>query len=103
MPIVEKAKDKYDLILIDTASYDSRMATYVINVADTCIILINSAEDDIRTAISVTKHIEILNIGKTDPIQSVCVLWKTDKGTSVTKHARDQLEGLGITIFTRRV
>ncbi len=92
IPIVEKSKENYDLILIDTAGYDSRMATFVINVADTCIIPTNGAEDDVRAAIGVKNHIETFN----KPVQSVCVLWKTDKGTSATKHARQQLEGLGI-------
>lgn len=96
IPIVENAKGKYDIILIDTAGYDSRMATYAINVADTILIPTNGSEDDVRGAIGTTSHVNTLNIGKTNPAESIVILWKTDKGTSATKHARKQLESVNV-------
>lgn len=90
--VIEKVSPNYDAILIDTAGYDSRMASYAIAAADLLLIPTNGSLNDVKGAVRTWKHVISLTDGKKKPPVTKIVFWKIKINTSVFHHAEQTLK-----------
>lgn len=90
--LIKQLEGRYDLILIDTAGYDSRMAAYVIQASDLVIIPTGGSKKEIMGAARTWKHATTLTEKFREPPKVRIVLWNINTTTNVFKHARVALE-----------
>lgn len=92
LDLIEKVEDGYDLILIDTAGYDSRMASYVIQASDLILIPCRGSKRDVKGAARTWKHTKTLTSRNREVPEIRIALWNVNTTTNVYKHARAALE-----------
>lgn len=92
LDLIESVDDRYDTILIDTAGYDSRMATYVIQASDLILIPTGGSKKDVLGAVRTWKHARTLTAKYRDPPEVRIALWNVNRTTNVFQHARTALE-----------
>lgn len=86
---VERLSERYDAILIDTAGYDSKMATYVISVSDLVFVPTGGDESSIVGAGKTYRHVTTTTRDSRNPPKVFWVVWKVKSRTSVAEHAWD--------------
>ncbi|WP_020592828.1 AAA family ATPase [Kiloniella laminariae] len=89
--LVEKLEKSYDVILIDTAGYDSRMATYAIQISNLLLIPSGGSKKDIKGAARTWLHANNLTKRNKEAPEIKIVIWKVKKGTNVLAHAKNSL------------
>ena len=92
LDLIENVDDRYDTILIDTAGYDSRMATYVIQASDLILIPAGGSKKDVLGAVRTWKHARTLTTKYREPPEVRIALWNVNRTTNVFQHARTALE-----------
>jgi len=55
--LLDKLAEDYDVILIDTAGFDSRMSTYVIQMSDLILIPTGASKKDVNGAVQTYLHV----------------------------------------------
>lgn len=94
--VIEKVRHEYDAVLIDTAGFDSRMATYVVGLSDVIFIPTNGSRADVTGAAQTWTHVQALTRGsQVTPVTRV-VFWKVKPNTNVYSHARDAIKKASI-------
>lgn len=99
LDLIDNVDSRYDTILIDTAGYDSRMATYVIQASDLILIPTGGSKKDVLGAVRTWKHATTLTAKYREPPEVRIALWNVKRTTNVFQHARAALEQAGIPIL----
>jgi len=97
--LIDKLEHLYDVILIDTAGYDSRMATYAIQASDLLLIPSGGSKKDIKGAARTWKHAHQLTRRNQVVPEIKIVIWKVKKGTNVLAHAKDSLRASDLPVL----
>lgn len=92
LELIDNVDSQYDIILIDTAGYDSRMATYVIQASDLILIPTGGSKKDVLGAVRTWKHATTLTAKYREPPKVRIALWNVNRTTNVFQHARNALE-----------
>lgn len=100
---VKSASPQYNVILIDTAGFDSLMATYVTQIADLILIPTNGSKKDIMGAAKTWKHIEMLTSRNDRPPTVKIAFWKVNPQTSVFKGAKALAEEHNMPVLPGKV
>ncbi|MBO6570752.1 MAG: ParA family protein [Kordiimonadaceae bacterium] len=90
--VVKALSPKYDCILVDTAGYDSRMATYAIQASDLILVPCRGSKKDVMGAARTWKHATTLTEKYAKQPDIRVALWNVNTATAVFKHARDALK-----------
>jgi len=91
--LIEGMKPNYDVIMIDTAGFDSRMATYAMGDADLVLIPTNGSKNDVIGATATWQHVTQTTRNHKNPPVCRIVFWAVKTNTSVYAHARAAFEG----------
>lgn len=89
IPACRVEADNYDVILLDTAGYDSKMATYAMNVADLILIPTGASESTIIGAGKTYEHVLNTTSNHAHPPKAFWVIWGIKQRTMVAQHARE--------------
>lgn len=100
LDLIEKLEGRYDTILIDTAGYDSRMASYVIQASDLILIPCRGSKKDVVGAARTWKHAKTLTAKNREAPKIRIVLWNVNTTTNVFHHARDALDQAKLPILS---
>lgn len=92
LELIDKLANSYDIILIDTAGYDSRMASYVIQASNLILIPCRGSKKDVVGAARTWKHAHTLTAKNREVPEIRITLWNVNKTTNVFRHAREALE-----------
>lgn len=89
--LIDKLENQYDVIIIDTAGYDARMATYAIQTSNLILIPSGGSKKDIMGAARTWLH--ATNITKRNKVtpEIRIVLWKVKPGTNVLANAKESI------------
>ena len=96
-PTVEKLKQQFDVILIDTAGVASTMMTAVIQTSDICLVPSKPSFEDATQAISTYKTIQSANQVAKNPSKPIIVLNDANKAAKITKAVQIALSEHNIT------
>lgn len=99
LDVIEKVNDTYDTILIDTAGYDSRMATYAIQASDLILIPCRGSKKDVLGGARTWKHANTLTKNNRHTPEIRLVLWNVNIHTNVYEHARTALKEAGLPVL----
>jgi chromosome partitioning protein len=97
--VIENAGPRYDIILIDTAGYDSRMATYAIQSSDLVLIPSRGSSKDVMGAARTWKHAKALTRKNEHAPDLQIVFWNIRKDTAVYQHASHELRKFGLPVL----
>ena len=89
IPVCRVEAEAYDVILLDTAGYDSKMATYAMNVADLILIPTGASESTIIGAGKTYEHVLATTSNHARPPRAFWVIWGIKRHTAVAQHARE--------------
>lgn len=95
-PTVNKLKENFDIILIDTAGVASTMMTAVIQTSDICLIPSKPSFEDAKQALSTYKTIESANQVAKNPSIPIIVLNDANKNAKITSAVQSALVEYGI-------
>ncbi|MEP3246742.1 MAG: ParA family protein [Sneathiella sp.] len=98
--LIEKLEVSYDIIFIDTAGYDSRMATYAIQASDLILIPSGGSKKDIMGAGRTLLHAKALTKRNKIVPEIRIVLWKVKPGTNVLANAKESIEKSGMPLVS---
>ncbi|WP_282610875.1 ParA family protein [Pelagibius sp. Alg239-R121] len=98
--LIDKLESRYDVILVDTAGYDSRMATYAIQASDLILIPSGGSKKDIMGAARTWLHANNLTKRNREAPEVKIVLWKVKPGTNVLSNAKESLEKSGLPVLS---
>lgn len=85
---LERMAADYDVILVDTAGYDSKMLTYSIQASDLILIPTGGDRHSIKHAVKTYRHAVTATKFHNTPPKIRVVLWRIKPDTVVYKHAR---------------
>jgi len=89
--VIEAVSEKYDYIMIDTAGFDSRMASYAMQAAQLVLIPTNGSLNDVLGATKTWKHVESITSTNKRPPVTLIAFWAVKTNTSVFEHAKSAL------------
>ena len=99
LDVIERVRGEYDIILIDTAGYDSRMASYVIAASDLILIPSGGSKSNVMGAARTWKHADISTKNlKKQPLIRV-VFWGVKKNSNVYNHAAQAMSAAEIPVI----
>jgi|TARA_R110002096_G_scaffold96236_1_gene215015 chromosome partitioning protein len=101
--VIKAVSPQYDTILVDTAGYDSRMATYAVQAADLILIPCRGSKKDVMGAARTWKHATTLTEKYKDQPEIRIVLWNVNQNTSVFRHAKQALREANLPILAQAV
>lgn len=101
--ILKATNKKYDVILIDTAGYDSRMATYAIQASDLILIPCKGSKKDVMGAARTWKHATALTERNKQQPDVRIVLWNVNTTTAVFGHAKAALKEAQLPLLAQAV
>lgn len=101
--LIKALSPNYDTILVDTAGYDSRMATYAVQAADLIIIPCRGSKKDVMGAARTWKHAITLTEKYKDQPEIRIVLWNVNQTTSVFRHAKEALKAAKLPLLLQSV
>ncbi|NRA87672.1 MAG: ParA family protein [Rhizobiales bacterium] len=89
----------YDVILIDTAGYDSRIASYAIKSSNLLLVPTSGSKSSIQGSADTWKHIdeETENL-KIRPIVKI-VMWNVNIQSNIFSHSKKQLENANLPLL----
>lgn len=95
---IEELKHKYDYIIVDTGGFRNRTTVKALLSTDIAIIPLKPSSDDVAGALET--HALINEINKTperasNPIKYRMIMTMSQQGTVISRHVRNELEGLG--------
>lgn len=90
-PALKTLGARYDVVLIDTAGYDSQMASYVIQKSGLIFIPTGGARASIMGAGKTYRHIQALTEANRHPPVVRWVIWNVRSNTAVFQQARDMI------------
>jgi len=99
LEVIEKIEDQYHAIFIDTAGYDSRMATYAVHASDVILIPCRGSKKDVMGAARTWKHAATLTKRQKHLPEIRIVLWNVNTKTSVFEHARKALQEAALPVL----
>ena len=103
LDLIERAKDRYDVVMIDTAGFDSRMASYVIQTANLILIPSGPSKSMIKGAAKTWQHAKISTQNNRTPPTIRLVVWGVKKNTAVYKHALETVKNAQIPTISNHV
>jgi chromosome partitioning protein len=103
LDVIEGLKDRYDVILIDTAGFDSRMASYAIQASDLILIPSGGSKDNVLGAARSWKHAIDSTKNHKSPPKVRLVLWGVKRNSKVFEHAKQTIEAANIPIVNSHV
>lgn len=103
LDLIEKAKERYDAVFVDTAGFDSRMATYVIQGADLILIPSGPSKSMVKGAAKTWQHAKISTQNNRNPPEIRAVIWGVKKNTAVYKHALETIRSADIPTVSNHV
>lgn len=100
-PTVESQKGHYDVIFIDTAGWDSRMATYAIGLADLILIPAKASKKDTEQAVRTFVHASHLTKNNRIVPNIRIALWGLKQNASVSDRIRNELQAANLPLLQR--
>lgn len=88
---VKAYKDQYDVVLIDTAGFDSRIALYAIQESDLILIPTGGDRYSLEGASRTFKHAVYMTENKVKQPHIRLIMWKIKSNTTVYHHAKEML------------
>tara|TARA_R110002110_G_C13457893_1_gene717825 strand:- start:3380 stop:3982 length:603 start_codon:yes stop_codon:yes gene_type:complete len=101
--VIKAVATDYDTILVDTAGYDSRMATYAVQASDLILIPCRGSKKDVMGAARTWKHATTLTEKYKHQPRVRIVLWNVNQSTSVYRHAKAALKEAELPILPQAV
>lgn len=98
---IEDQLANFDVILIDTAGWDSRMATYAVDCADLILIPSKSSRKDNEQAVRTYVHAKQLTKNKRKVPVIRIALWGIKKETNVAKRTQDEMRNAKVPLLTK--
>ena len=96
LEVIDKVAQTYDVVLVDTAGFDSRMASYVIAASDLILIPSGGSKSNVMGAARTWKHADISTRNlKSSPLIRV-VFWGVKKNSNVYNHAAEAMKAAEI-------
>ena len=103
LELIDRAKEKYDVVFVDTAGFDSRMASYVIQGSDLILIPSGPSKSMVKGAAKTWQHAKISTQNNRTPPTIRAVIWGVKKNTAVYKHAIETLKNAKIPMVSNHV
>ncbi len=103
LEVIEKVRGEYDVILIDTAGYDSRMASYVIQISDLILIPSGGSKSNVMGAARTWKHASVTTQNHKNPPEIRIAFWGVKKDSKVHKHADAAMKQASIPMIDAHV
>ena len=103
LEVIEKVRGRYDAIMIDTAGFDSRMASYVIAASDLVLIPSGGSKSNVMGAARTWKHAEISTNNLKSPPQIRVAFWGVKRNSNVYAHAAKAMEAANIPVIGSHV
>lgn len=103
LEVIEKVRGDYDVILVDTAGYDSRMASYVIAASDLILIPSGGSKSNVMGAARTWKHADITTRNLKEPPLIRVAFWGVKKNSNVYNHAAAAMQAANIPIINSHV
>jgi chromosome partitioning protein len=85
--VLDRAKTRYDAVFVDTAGYDSRMASYVIQASDLILIPSGGSKSNVMGAARTWKHAAVTTKNNRRPPDIRIVFWGVKANSKVFQHA----------------
>jgi len=99
LEVISKLKKAYDVVLVDTAGYDSAIACYAIQASDLILIPSRGSKRDVVGAATTWKHVQTQVKGRKTPPQIRIAMWNVKPATLVYRHGREALEKAGLPLL----
>ena len=103
LDVLEKVRGVYDTILIDTAGYDSRMASYAIQASNLILIPSGGSKSNVMGAARTWKHAQVSTNNSKNPPEIRVAFWGVKNGSKVHRHAADAMAAAEIPIINAHV
>lgn len=100
-PTIDDQKSNFDVILIDTAGWDSRMATYAIDLADLILIPAKASKKDTEQAVRTYMHANQLTKNRRTVPSIRITMWGLKKNASVSERIENELKAAKLPILSR--
>lgn len=99
-PTIEEQLPNFDIILIDTAGWDSRMATYAIDLADLILIPAKASKKDTEQAVRTYMHANQLTKNRRVVPEIRITMWGLKKNASVSERIKNELKAAKLPILS---
>ncbi len=86
----------YDVILIDTAGYQSAMAVYAMSASDLVLVPTPASEPDAEGAVKTIRHIKNVTANNVKQPVIRAIFTDVDKNTTITEAVLSQLNASGV-------
>jgi len=96
LDVIKAVRGDYDVILIDTAGFDSRMASYAIQASDLILIPTGGSKSNVKGAAKTWRHARISTENNKTPPLLRLVVWGVKKSTNVYAHALQTIKDMDI-------
>lgn len=96
LDIIKAVRAEYDTILIDTAGFDSRMASYAIQASDLILIPSGGSKSNVKGAAKTWRHAKVSTENNKTPPELRLVVWGVKKNTNVYAHALQTIKDMDI-------
>lgn len=96
LDVIERLQQDYDAILIDTAGFDSRMASYAIQASDLVLIPSGGSKTNVMGAARTWKHATVTTRLHINPPVIRIAFWGVKKNSNVYRHAEETITQAGI-------
>jgi|GEM_PF-1223614 len=96
LDVIKAVRGDYDVILIDTAGFDSRMASYAIQASDLILIPSGGSKSNVKGAAKTWRHAKISTENNKMPPLLRLVVWGVKKNTNVYAHALETIKDMDI-------
>jgi chromosome partitioning protein len=96
LDVITAVRGDYDVILIDTAGFDSRMASYAIQASDLILIPSGGSKSNVKGAAKTWRHAKISTENNKTPPLIRLVVWGVKKNTNVYSHALETIKDMNI-------
>lgn len=103
IPKVEEYHEQFDVILIDTAGYESQMATYVLVVADLVMIPVGTSEGTLKGAMTTLEHVHRVTKAHAHPPAAYLAPWNIKRQTRIAEKLRSLADESGHPVLREQV
>ena len=96
LDVINEMSKTYDIILIDTAGYQSAMAVYAMSASDLVLVPTPASEPDAEGAIKTIRHIKNVTANNIKKPEVRAIFTDVDKNTTITDAVLSQLTVAGV-------
>ena len=101
--IIAALRPRYDVILIDTAGFQSQMASYVMQAVDLILIPSGGSKSNVKGLAKTWQHARVLTGNNQTPPTIRTVLWGIKRNSNVYKHALATIQAAEIPVLSSHV